>query len=261
MFYILYKTINLANGRYYIGIHKTKILEDGYLGSGFVLIDAIKKYGKEKFKREILKIFDNEEEMILAEKEIVTPEFCKDPQTYNICEGGGYPPIRYGIFHASWGIKRPDASKRMKENNPSNLEHVKAKNKGTIAVIDLKTGKRFRTLKTDPRYLSGEVVHVNKGKITVRDNQGKIFRCSVNDPKYISGEYINNSIGRIRTKEHIEKIRNAVKGRKWSKEERLKRSLNKDKKPYKLIKCPHCNKEFPSNIVKRWHFDNCKEKL
>ena len=37
---------------------------------------------------------------------------------------------------------------------------------------------------------------------------------------------------------------------------------NKGKKmesiTYSIIKCPHCNKEGGTNVMKRWHFDKCK---
>jgi len=42
---IIYKTTNLINGKYYIG--KDKYNNPSYLGSGFILYQAIKKYGKE----------------------------------------------------------------------------------------------------------------------------------------------------------------------------------------------------------------------
>jgi hypothetical protein len=32
-------------------------------------------------------------------------------------------------------------------------------------------------------------------------------------------------------------------------------------KPKSKLTCPHCNKEGGSNLMKRWHFDNCKYKL
>ena len=56
MFYYIYKITNINNGCFYIGSHKTYDLNDGYFGSGIYLKRAIKKYGKESFKKEMLKI-------------------------------------------------------------------------------------------------------------------------------------------------------------------------------------------------------------
>jgi hypothetical protein len=87
-FYILYKTTNLINGNIYIGIHQTNNLDDGYLGSGKNLLNAIKKYGKHNFYREILEFFIDEISMAEREIEIVTEDFCKRKDTYNIMPGG-----------------------------------------------------------------------------------------------------------------------------------------------------------------------------
>ena len=84
MHYIIYKTINLINGKYYIGKHKTKNLNDGYLGSGKLLKRAIRKYGKRNFVKEILLECSSEEEMNQKEKELVI----LSGETYNLCEGG-----------------------------------------------------------------------------------------------------------------------------------------------------------------------------
>lgn len=88
MYYIIYKTTNLVNQKVYIGKHQTQDLNDNYYGSGKHLTRAIKKYGLANFKKEILFVFDNEEEMNLKEKELVTEEFCKLRNTYNLCPGG-----------------------------------------------------------------------------------------------------------------------------------------------------------------------------
>ena len=54
MKYFLYKTVNKINDKFYIGVHQTEDINDGYLGSSLHLDRAINKYGKENFKREIL---------------------------------------------------------------------------------------------------------------------------------------------------------------------------------------------------------------
>ncbi len=37
MFYYLYEVRNNINGKIYVGVHKTRDLNDGYMGSGKVL--------------------------------------------------------------------------------------------------------------------------------------------------------------------------------------------------------------------------------
>ena len=55
MYGYIYKTTNLVNGKIYIGQKKSTIfLGEKYLGSGIELVNAIKKYGKENFKVELI---------------------------------------------------------------------------------------------------------------------------------------------------------------------------------------------------------------
>ena len=76
------------NNKIYIGQHQTDNLNDNYLGSGTLLLFAIKKYGKENFKKEILFNFDNFKEMNNKEAELVTSNFIKRKDTYNMILGG-----------------------------------------------------------------------------------------------------------------------------------------------------------------------------
>jgi molecular chaperone GrpE (heat shock protein) len=58
-FNYFYKTTNIINEKFYYGVHSSDKDNDNYLGSGKLLLKAIKKYGRENFKREIIQFFDS----------------------------------------------------------------------------------------------------------------------------------------------------------------------------------------------------------
>ena len=72
MKYTIYQITNLINKKIYIGKHQTQNINDNYFGSGIALLKAIAKHGKENFVKEILFVFDTEEEMNNKEKELIT---------------------------------------------------------------------------------------------------------------------------------------------------------------------------------------------
>ena len=121
MFYIVYKTTNLINGKFYIGTHKTVDMHDDYLGSGKLLKKAIDKYGAVNFKKEIMFVFDNPEEMFAKEAEIVTEEFLSDNNTYNLKIGGfgGFDYVN-SLIDQSWKAKNGAESYHMSKvkNDP-----------------------------------------------------------------------------------------------------------------------------------------------
>lgn len=88
--YIVYKTTNKVNNKFYIGVHKCISVEnfDGYFGSGTLLKKAISKYGKESFVREVLHVYETYEEAYNKEKELVTIELIESDYCYNTRLGG-----------------------------------------------------------------------------------------------------------------------------------------------------------------------------
>lgn len=86
--YLIYQITNNINGKIYIGKHETFNIDDNYFGSGKHLKRAQEKYGLENFTKTILFELQNEEEMNLLEKMVVTEEFCKRDDVYNLKEGG-----------------------------------------------------------------------------------------------------------------------------------------------------------------------------
>jgi group I intron endonuclease len=126
MFHFIYKTTNNINNKYYYGVHSTTNINDGYLGSGDQLKRAIKKYGKENFSREIISLFDTRNKALLYEKELININIINDDKSYNICEGGGSPPIRNGVVAVKNLLKGDKRTEKQK--NASKLHSEKMKN-------------------------------------------------------------------------------------------------------------------------------------
>lgn len=87
-YHFIYKTICKITGKYYIGMHSSDSLDDGYLGSGKILGYSRHKYGDENHTREILEYCETREQLKFREKEIVNEDLLKDPLNINLKYGG-----------------------------------------------------------------------------------------------------------------------------------------------------------------------------
>ena len=87
-YHYIYKTTNVLTNKFYVGMHSTDDLEDGYIGSGKRLWYSIRKYGKENHKCEILEILSSREELKNREAEIVNEELLSDSMCMNLKYGG-----------------------------------------------------------------------------------------------------------------------------------------------------------------------------
>jgi hypothetical protein len=90
MYYYIYQITNLLNNKIYVGKHKSPKhpSNNEYYGSGKQIIAAIKKYGIENFKKEVLYYCSSLAEMADKEAEVVTEDFVKRLDTYNMHTGG-----------------------------------------------------------------------------------------------------------------------------------------------------------------------------
>lgn len=128
MYFYLYQITNLYNDRVYVGVHKTKNLDDGYMGSGKILNQAYQKYGTDWFRKDILQFFELESEMFEAEKDLVTEEFIARDWTYNIKLGGegGFNYINSSSIVKFKGKTHTDQTKRLISRKNTGLKRSDA---------------------------------------------------------------------------------------------------------------------------------------
>ena len=248
MYYIVYKTTNLLNNKEYIGIHKTEKLDDGYLGSGLAIKRAIKKYGEQNFKREILEFCSSYEELLDREKHYVNEEWVCLKNTYNLKTGGQSS----GLLSEESKLK---ISKTLKEKY-SKGEIIPRKTAPYVATDEQKE-KISKSLKD--RYK--EVEHHKKG--VEPWNKGK---------KGIQAAWNKNLKTGPISEEQKEKISKSLKDRykevehhntnkePWNKGKKgVQNAWNKGKKSKQVV-CPYCSKTVDILNASRWHFENCKLK-
>jgi hypothetical protein len=88
-YHFIYKTTNLINEKYYIGMHSTHNIDDGYMGSGLIIKKSLEKYGNENHKVDILEFLPNRKKLKEREKEMITEDILKDKMCMNLQLGGG----------------------------------------------------------------------------------------------------------------------------------------------------------------------------
>jgi len=189
MIYYIYKITNLLNNQFYIGMHQTKNLNDGYFGSGLRLKYLIDKYGIENFKKEILEFLSSRDEMIQKEKELVTNDVIKSDLCLNLKPGGegGFSNIEHQrkchIFLSNW----------LKEKWKNDLEYIKDQKE--------RSSQRMKQHHVD-------------GKITIHSFAGKNHK--------------EETLNQMRGKTHQQKEGNSQFGTCWITKENENKKIRKE---------------------------------
>jgi predicted GIY-YIG superfamily endonuclease len=128
-YHFVYWITNKLDDKFYIGVHTTWNLDDGYLGSGYRIQNAVKKHGPENFTLEIILFFDTREDALALERELVTTDLLNDPMCMNLRTGGdgGWGPVHKAKrdwlrandpnWKAEDSKRRSEANKKWKKPN------------------------------------------------------------------------------------------------------------------------------------------------
>lgn len=219
MFYTIYEIKNKINNMIYVGYHKTKNIDDGYMGSGLYIKRVIDKYGVENFEKRILHFCKDDSEMKIMESEIVNEEFVKRKDTYNLKIGGhggfrkGYVSLcgkqikkeEFDKDDSLFGVAKNKIAVLDKEGNTfqvnSNDDRIKSgelirtfEKNGLVSVVNNVTGEKKRVSKEE--YANDKnLTSVNVGIATVRDKDGNVLKVSIDDKRYVSGELVGFTKG------------------------------------------------------------------
>ena len=187
---IIYKTTNLVNKKIYIGQDSKNNPE--YLGSGAIVKKAIKKYGKENFKKEILEEINDTHE-IINEREKYWIKYYNSTDNkigYNISLGG-QTGFMLGLSHSDETKKKFSEYRKGKFTGDKNSMYGKHHS-------DESKKKMARPQFGDKNGMYGKH-HTEETKNKVREK--------------VSGEK-NHFFGKKHSDETIKKISEAAKKRK-----------------------------------------------
>lgn len=224
-FYILYKTTNTVNGKEYIGIHGTNVVDDGYLGSGLFLKRAIRKYGKQFFVRTDLEFFRSFKDAAKRESEVVNEEYVSRENTYNFKVGGSGGDT---LMERCWANNSIEEKFFYESEIPNGWE------KGRLTVSKFKD-KEYQ-LELHKRRLEAHSPEERSEAMKKAWAEGKL--ASRDHSKCGRGGDDSSS----KRPEVREKFRQHAKIRSET-----------------ILICPVCGKEgADSPGMYRWHFSNCK---
>jgi hypothetical protein len=142
-YHYIYKTTCKVTGKYYIGMHSTDNLEDGYLGSGKRLGYSLRKYGRDNHVCEILEHLPDRAALKAREAELVCEDKLTDPLCMNLKVGG-----EGGFEHIN-----------EKERTWSSMNDPVVRDKIGKAI----SNTMQRKIKEDPEYAKAHKVNCAKG--------------------------------------------------------------------------------------------------
>lgn len=221
MYGYIYETTCIPTGKKYIGMHKWSkdTIDPNYIGSGKLLIKAIKKYGFNNFSCRLIESCNSLEE--LNEKEIYWIKYynaVEDENYYNIANGGEghtcepwnkglHVPINENSARALEYGRHLPASEKQKKQLSERRKNIKVSESTREKLRAKQLGKKCINNGIIAKYVSEADLNEYLGSGWKLGHLPKDRSDRVN--KFKQTHYSKDN------SEWKENIRKAVKGRKW----------------------------------------------
>lgn len=246
MYHYIYKTTCIVTNKFYYGMHSTTNLNDGYKGSGKILMRSIKKYGMDAHITEIISYYTDRELLKHAEKIIINESLLENPLCMNLKiggEGGG----QRGIKRSSDTIyrMRQGRLKLLSEGwKPSELSIEEMKNKlrgrkhtdeTKRKMADAHNGKAMPPFSDEHK---AKLSAARRIRVTSDITRERIAESMRNNPKNVGWQLSDES-----KEKQKQSVRTALT------------NIPKEK-----VICPWCGKIGGKPAMSRFHLDKCKHK-
>lgn len=198
----VYKITHLESGKYYIGVHKTSKANDSYMGSGPAIKAAVRKHGRQAFRKEILSSFESKDDAYDEEKRL-TESLRFGLDTYNLKPGG----------IGGWSI---DAQAKGVQASVKAKAYLKASQK--CRELDLMFGGPARMIENCKRngFATGKA-NAGKPKSELHKQNISASLTGRNHSEATKEKMSRSRKGRVFSDEHRKKISEAAKARHASK--------------------------------------------
>lgn len=187
----IYITTNTINGKKYIGQRKFSKGWNSYLGSGKAFKEAIKKYGRCNFIRDIVAIAYSKKRLDILEMEFISNynaiESCN---FYNIAKGGeggdnpGELSIMYGKHHSEETKNKISNTRKIRgvakgKNNPMYKIHICGEKHHAYGKHLSKERKLKQSETMKNKFKSGELIPYFKGKTHSEETKKRISKTRI----------------------------------------------------------------------------------
>lgn len=194
-----YRITNQMNWKYYFGIHSTNKLDDGYLGTGKLIKEAISKYGKENFVKTIIQDYPTRKEASDHEKLAVTITQVEDEMCYNVKTGGDNETTYKHSEETKIKFRQNNLGKKLLDSTKKKIsEALSGENNPNFG-------------KTIPAHQKEILSKTHKGKVLSKETRQKMSESRSGEKNYGFGQTWSPELKKRMSEGHLRNMNDSTR--------------------------------------------------